>query len=166
MFYSRLFISLNLLFFSLFLQETFGVRYAPQVLGHNCFNQEEFPAKEYYENNMNTLLTEVLLKNISDLGYKSGVTNGTSKSIIEQNTFIYGLVQCWNYLLKDSPYTPCKKCVSTASLELRKRCPSNRGAIIWMVSCLLKYSNIKSFGASDTNNRIYETNSKFINDPC
>ena len=106
MFYSRLFISLNLLFFSLFLPETFGVRYTPQVLGHNCFNQEEFPAKEYYENNLNMLLTEVLSKNILDLGYQSGIINGTYKSIIEQNTSIYGLAQCWNYLLKDSRYTP------------------------------------------------------------
>lgn len=143
MFYSRLFISLNLLFSLVFFKRTFGVRCKPQVLRHNCFSQEEFPTKEYYENNLNTFLSEVLSKNISDLGYQSGVINGTSKSITEQNTSIYGLAQCWNYLLKDGRYTPCQKCVSTATLELRKRCPSsNRGAIIWMVSCLLKYSNI------------------------
>lgn len=48
---------------------------------------------------------------------------------------------------------------------LRKRCPLSHGAIIWMVGCLLKYSDINFFGISDTSNRLYGVNPKLVDDP-
>lgn len=104
--YSTPLILLCLLSFSAFLQETFG-EYGPRVLAYNYFNQVEFLANGYYEENLNTLLTEILSKEILDSRYRNGFINGTYTSIIEQNTYLYGLAHRWKSIQKNRDSTSC-----------------------------------------------------------
>lgn len=89
MFHSKPIIHFSLLAFSLFLVRTFEDVYKPRVLGHSCFKRVQFPANGYYQDNLNTLLTQVVLsKEITDSEYKAGIINATSTSITEQNTSV------------------------------------------------------------------------------
>ncbi|GAV79958.1 Stress-antifung domain-containing protein [Cephalotus follicularis] len=47
----------------------------------------------------------------------------------------------------------CKACIVDAGAEIIKRCPYNKGAVIWYDNCLLKYSNMEFFGQIDYQNR-------------
>ncbi|KAL4614425.1 hypothetical protein ACB092_07G053700 [Castanea dentata] len=49
----------------------------------------------------------------------------------------------------------CKTCVNKASNELHKRCPYNKGAIIWYDNCLLKYLNTDFFHQIDNQNKFF-----------
>lgn len=119
MFYLNRLISLSLLSISFFLHETSAVT-PPNILGHSCFNQVKFLAMGSYENNLNILLSQTLFEEIPDSGYKSGVINGTSNFIKENNTLVYGLAQCWNYMMS----TLCKKMFQVSKPRASQVLPS------------------------------------------
>ncbi|ONI12952.1 hypothetical protein PRUPE_4G193700 [Prunus persica] len=66
------------------------------------------------------------------------------------------------YLLES--VTSCESCLSRANQQIRMPCTLNRGAIIWMFECFLKYSDTNFIGVIDTNNGIYLMSSKFGGD--
>lgn len=87
----------------------------------------------------------------------------------EKNTSIYGLAQYWHYIGKDKRpayyNAACKSYLSRASLQLHKLCPLNRGAIIWVIDCLLKHSDSLFFGRIDMDNALYEMSSEVVDNP-
>ncbi|KAK5792556.1 hypothetical protein PVK06_033671 [Gossypium arboreum] len=73
----------------------------------------------------------------------------------------YGLTLC-----RGDVSTPdCKTCVVEAGSEIRKRCPYDKGAIIWYDNCLFKYSNMEFFGHVDNRNKFYMWNLNNVSEP-
>lgn len=97
MFFSNTLTILSLLPFSLLLRTTFG--FEPLVSGYNCFNQAKFPAKGYYEKNLNTLLAQVSYEEVESYMAPSrsenGVMNASFKHIDKEAISVYALAQCW-----------------------------------------------------------------------
>ncbi|EOY19269.1 Receptor-like protein kinase-related family protein, putative [Theobroma cacao] len=68
--------------------------------------------------------------------------------------------------LRGDVSTPdCQTCVVEAGNEIRKLCPSTKGAIIWYDNCLLKYSDTEFFGQIDNKNMFYLWNGRVVSDP-
>ncbi|PPS01981.1 hypothetical protein GOBAR_AA18683 [Gossypium barbadense] len=73
----------------------------------------------------------------------------------------YGLALC-----RGDVSTPdCKTCVVEAGSEIRKRCPYDKGAIIWYDNCLFKYANMEFFGHVDNQNKFYMWNLNNVSEP-
>ncbi|KAK6142469.1 hypothetical protein DH2020_022817 [Rehmannia glutinosa] len=66
----------------------------------------------------------------------------------------YGLSLCRG----DVSANDCRTCLVNASTEITKRCPNDRGAIIWYDNCYLKYLDDDFLGKIDTQNRFYMWN--------
>ncbi|XVF25124.1 hypothetical protein REPUB_Repub13aG0186800 [Reevesia pubescens] len=138
-----------LLAFAFLLQTAFGA----DPLFHFCSNSGNFSAYDPYESNLNKL-TGYLSIQAPPSGFGLG-------SIGQKPNQPYGLSLC-----RGDVSTPdCKTCVVEAGSEIRKRCPYNKGAIIWYDNCLLKYSNTEFFGQIDNQNRFYMWNLKVVSDP-
>ncbi|GMI93730.1 hypothetical protein like AT3G22060 [Hibiscus trionum] len=73
----------------------------------------------------------------------------------------YGLALCRG----DVSSHDCKTCVVEACSEIRKRCPYNKGGIIWYDHCLFKYSNVEFFSQVDYGNRFYMWKSNKVSEP-
>ncbi|KAM3742041.1 hypothetical protein ACB098_07G042900 [Castanea mollissima] len=73
----------------------------------------------------------------------------------------YGLALC----RRDIAAADCKACVNEASNEIHRRCPYDKGAIIWYDNCLLKYSNKDFLGRIDNENWFSLLNVKNVSEP-
>ncbi|KAL3821002.1 hypothetical protein ACJIZ3_006907 [Penstemon smallii] len=120
---------------------------ATSPLYHICSNSQNFTTNSPYERNLNNLLGDLYLKT-PPTGF--GLSS-TAQSYADR---AYGMSLCRGDISKSN----CTACVVEASSEILKRCPNNRGAIIWYDNCLLKYSDIDFFGEIDTRNRFYMWN--------
>ncbi|GMY35032.1 cysteine-rich repeat secretory protein 38-like [Fagus crenata] len=136
--------SIYLLTFALFLQTIFGA----SPLFHFCSSSENFTTNDPYETNLKKLLGNLYYQTPSQ-----GFGLGSVGSYPYQT---YGLALCRG----DVAATDCKTCVNEASNEIHKRCPYNKGAIIWYDNCLVKYVNKDFFGQIDNQNKFYMLNSR------
>ncbi|KAH1048155.1 hypothetical protein J1N35_038939 [Gossypium stocksii] len=120
---------------------------------HFCSNSGNFSAYDPYEANLKEL-TGYLSIQAPPKGFGLG-------SIGQKPNQAYGLALC-----RGDVSTPdCKTCVVEAGSELRKRCPYNKGAIIWYDNCLFKYSSMEFFGQIDNRNRFYMWNLNNVSEP-
>ncbi|KAG2687966.1 hypothetical protein I3760_09G073400 [Carya illinoinensis] len=141
--------SVYLLTFALLLQTIFGA----SPLFHFCSSSENFTTNDPYESNLKKLL--------GNLNYQTppqGFGFGTAGKHPYQT---YGLALCRG----DVGASDCKTCVNEASNEIHKRCPYNKGAIIWYDNCLLKYLNQDFFGQIDNQNKFYMWNLRNVSNP-
>ncbi|XP_021294290.1 cysteine-rich repeat secretory protein 38-like [Herrania umbratica] len=146
---SRFAFLLYLLTFAFLLQAAFGV----DPLFNFCLDTGNFSANDPYEDNLNNL-TGYLSIQAPPSGFGLG-------SIGQDPNQAYGLALC-----RGDVSTPdCETCIVEAGSEIRKRCPSNKGAIIWYDNCLLKYSNTEFFGQIDNQNGFYMSNLQNVSDP-
>ncbi|XP_050204782.1 cysteine-rich repeat secretory protein 38-like [Mercurialis annua] len=120
-------------------------------LFHFCSSFQNFTANGPYESNLNKLAGNLNLQ-----VPKQGFGFGSSGQDPDQ---VYGLGLCRG----DVSSSDCKNCVADASSEIRKRCPTNKAAIIWYDNCLYKYSDEKFFGQIDNRNRFYMWNVRVVN---
>ncbi|GAV79957.1 Stress-antifung domain-containing protein [Cephalotus follicularis] len=141
--------SFYLLAFSLLLQGVFGV----DPLFNFCSNTGNFTAGGPYETNLNKLFDY--------LSYQAPPSGFGVGSIGQNSEQTYGLTLCRG----DVSSSDCKTCIVDAGFEILKRCPYNKGAIIWYDNCLLKYSNMDFFGQTDLQNRFYMYNLNNVSDP-
>lgn len=124
----------GLLTFGFLLQTAFGV----VPLFHFCSNSGNFTAyNDPYEANLNKLNGYLSIQTPPS-GFGLGTIGQTPNQA-------YGLALCRG----DVSTSDCKTCVVEAGSEIRKRCPNNKGAIIWYDNCLVKYSNEEFFGQID-----------------
>ncbi|CAL5394339.1 unnamed protein product [Camellia sinensis] len=141
--------SLYLLSFTLLIQIVIGV----DPLFHFCSSPENFTANSPYESNLNKLMSYLYLKTpptgfgVGSVGQYQDTANGLSLCRGDVNT------------------TDCAACVAEASSEIRKRCPYNKGSVIWYDNCLVKYSNTDFFGKIDNGNRFYMWNLRNVSNP-
>ena len=100
----------------------------------------------------------ILLGNL----YYQTSSQGFGLSSVGSNPYqTYGLALCRD----DVDATACKTCVNEASNELHKRCPYNKGPIIWYDDCLLKYLNTDFFLRIDNQNKFFMSIVKKVSDP-
>ncbi|KAB2061105.1 hypothetical protein ES319_A10G064200v1 [Gossypium barbadense] len=115
--------------------------------------------------NRRNILTKERLANLNVLtDYLSiqAPPSGFGLGSIGQNpNQAYGLALC-----RGDVSTPdCKTCVVEAGSEIRKRCPYDKGAIIWYDNCLFKYANMEFFGHVDNQNKFYMWNLNNVSEP-
>ncbi|KAK2988004.1 hypothetical protein RJ640_011267 [Escallonia rubra] len=141
--------SLFLLSCILLVQMAMGVN----PLFHFCSSSNNFTSNGPYEANLNKLM--------GDLYFKTPPTGFGLGSIGQYQTRASGLALCRG----DVSSTDCKSCVVEASVKIRRRCPSNKAAIIWYDNCLLKYSDMDFFGKIDEQNKFYMYNLRNVSNP-
>ncbi|KAK6141155.1 hypothetical protein DH2020_025095 [Rehmannia glutinosa] len=127
---------------SLLIQTTISV----DPLFNICSTSQNYTAKSPYEINLNKLL--------SDLNSKTPPTGFGLGSSGRFPNRAYGLSLCRG----DVSTKDCRACLVNASTQITKRCPNDRGAIIWYDNCYLKYLDNDFLGKIDTQNRFYMWN--------
>lgn len=139
-----------LLTLAILLQTSFAV----DPLSYSCSNPQNFSSNAPYHSNLKTLLTF--------LSYKTPPTGFGLASVGQyHNQPAYGLSLCRG----DVSPSDCKTCVAEATTELLKRCPYNKGAIIWYDNCLFKYLDQDFFGHIDNTNKFSLLNVQNVSDP-
>ncbi|GLU09781.1 hypothetical protein SLE2022_266220 [Rubroshorea leprosula] len=144
---SKFSIILCLLTFAFLLQSVIGA----DPLFHFCSSSGNFSTYDPYEANLNKL--------IGYLSYQAPSTGFAKGSIGDEPNQANGLALCRGDVSSDD----CKTCIPEAGSEIRKRCPSNKGAIIWYDNCLVKYSDVDFFGQIDNQNKFYMWNVREVN---
>lgn len=104
-------------------------------------------------------------KEVSYSTFGSDIIGGIFNYTIKPNNSLYALAQCWKTIRLGGRHASCESCLNTADLELHKYCPFSRGAIVWMLGCLLKYSDANFIGVSDKENGFCEISSEFNDNP-
>ncbi|KAE8696397.1 Detected protein of confused Function [Hibiscus syriacus] len=127
------------------LQKAFG--------SQNCSNSI-FAANSPYAVNLKDLLNA--------LSVRTPRTGFGRASVGQPPARVHGLALCRG----DMSSQDCKSCVEEAAVEIQKRCPNKRGAIIWYYDCLVKYENRDFFGEIDTQNKFYIPNPNNANNPA
>ncbi|KAK8524821.1 hypothetical protein V6N13_015824 [Hibiscus sabdariffa] len=141
--------TLYLLTLAFFLQTAFGA----DPLFHFCSHSGNFSAYNPYEPNLNKL-TAYLSVQAPPSGFGMG-------SVGQKPNQAYGLALCRG----DVSSQDCETCVVEAGSEIRKRCPYNKGGIVWYDNCLFKYSNQEFFGQIDNGNKFYMWNLNNVSEP-
>ncbi|KAK8608354.1 hypothetical protein V6N13_023780 [Hibiscus sabdariffa] len=138
-----------LLSLALLLQAAYGA----DPLFHFCSDSGNFSANDPYEANLKDLTAYLSVQ---------APPSGFGLSSIGRNpSQAYGLALCRG----DVSSQDCKTCVVEAGSEIRKRCPYNKGGIIWYDNCMFKYSNSEFFGRIDNGNRFYMWNLNTVSEP-
>lgn len=113
MFFSKLLILVSLLSFSPFV-------HAQTCLVHNCFGHTDFPDNKAYEEILATIPTR-FNRETAELG--NVIVNIDRQ---EPNKSLYGLAKYWGSIVSEFDRISCRRCISRASLEVRKRCPQSQ----------------------------------------
>ncbi|KAF7840675.1 cysteine-rich receptor-like protein kinase 10 [Senna tora] len=123
------------------------------LLNYSCSSNKSFIANSSYQSNLRNILhTLVSFSNATgNMGFYNTTVSGRNPS-----DTVYGLFMCRGDV---SPQI-CHQCVSNASKLLSSECQLSKEAIVWYLSCLLRYSNNHSFfSTSDTSLKyIYTAN--------
>jgi hypothetical protein len=142
-------VSVYLLTFALLLQTIYGA----SPLFHFCSSSANFTTNDPYDSNLGKLL--------GNLYYRTPPQGFALGSVGRDRYKTYGLALCRG----DVKATDCRTCVNEATREIHKRCPYNKGAIIWYDNCLLKYVNTDFFGKIDNQNKFYLWNWRDVSEP-
>ncbi|XP_074576355.1 cysteine-rich receptor-like protein kinase 10 [Curcuma longa] len=101
-----------------------------QELFQNCDpSAGNFSDNSTYQSNL-----ERLLSTLASDGYATGFLNISVGGGSDQ---VFGLVNCRG----DINATECRSCLDTATAEVTRNCPNNRGAEVWYEFCLVRFSN-------------------------
>ncbi|CAN8274304.1 unnamed protein product [Cochlearia groenlandica] len=104
---------------------------------HKCLaNEGEYTPGSAYEKN--------LIKHIS-LASNGTFANGFYHGTIGDPDYSTIIYQCRG----DSYLSKCRACFLTAIVELRKRCPKNKGGIIWFDQCFVEISKVLVWTANE-----------------
>ncbi|KAJ4831697.1 hypothetical protein Tsubulata_033180 [Turnera subulata] len=127
--------------------------FAADPLFHFCSSPQNFSANGPYEYNLNKLQAY--------LSYQTPPTGFGRGSIGQKPDKANGVALCRG----DVKTSDCETCVVEAGSEIRKRCPSNKAAVIWYDNCLLKYTDKEFFGQIDNQNKFYMWNLRVVEEP-
>ncbi|XP_057519668.1 cysteine-rich repeat secretory protein 38-like [Amaranthus tricolor] len=129
---------LALIISTYFLQKSF----AADPLGYSCINPQNFSSHSSYELDLNKLTGLI--------DYLTQPTGYAQASVGQA----YGLGLCRG----DVSSFDCLACISEASIQTRKLCPANKGAVIWYDYCMFKYLDQNFLGRIDESVVIYLSN--------
>ncbi|CAN8275250.1 unnamed protein product [Cochlearia groenlandica] len=134
-------------------QSLLSVNKTNAFLHHICINNEGKSKTKSYDNSVKDFLGRLIGLMPPEYGY--GFHSGVSGTGPDE---VYGKVQCRG----DVSESECSSCLHTASSSILKKCPNNKGRIIWYDNCLLSLSSIYNFKAIDYRHNFYLHNSKDV----
>ncbi|KAL9292270.1 putative cysteine-rich repeat secretory protein 21 [Arabidopsis thaliana] len=135
----------------LFIPNVLSLNQTNAYLHHKCVNdQGTYNSGTPYEKNLNSLI-----RTISTLNLNFGFVH-SSNGDAPNSVFIK--LQCRG----DSYFSKCRSCLATANSEIRRRCPKNKGKIIWYDNCVLEISSIDTFNKIDYQNNFFMYNAKDV----
>ena len=100
----------------------------------NCSNTGNYTVTSPFQNNLNNILRSLSSNASISKFYNTSTGNDTDR--------VYGLYMCLDYVTNES----CHDCITTASHDMLKLCPSTTEAVVWEEYCQLRYSNKSFFG--------------------
>ncbi|KAM5588589.1 hypothetical protein ABKV19_006847 [Rosa sericea] len=74
---------------------------------------------------------------------------------------VYALYMCLDFVSNDT----CHKCIDAAQSDITNLCPKSKEAIVWEVSCQLRYSNENFFGRLNVSGNVVQVNKQSISEP-
>ena len=107
-----------------------GIEAASTYSAYFCGN-ETYNSTTGFHSNLKVLLTSLSSNATQDGGYHTTAMGFGSTDAVN------GLLLCRG----DVNATICHDCVSSAAMEIMRRCPNQTEAIIWYVECMLRYTN-------------------------
>ncbi|XP_019102226.1 PREDICTED: putative cysteine-rich repeat secretory protein 14 isoform X1 [Camelina sativa] len=112
-------------------------------LDHKCSaNQGKYKPGSYYEKIFDSAIQELSKNTEAFRGGSIYMDYTDLQEIRSDPERIYFTFQC-----RGDIYGPqCRSCFATAQSELIKRCPRDKGAIIWYDHCLFQFSSIGTAG--------------------
>ncbi|KAJ9169038.1 hypothetical protein P3X46_020507 [Hevea brasiliensis] len=123
-------IKISLVFPLILLGVTITSEAQPTYLYHICPNTTTFSRNSPYEDNLKTVLSQLL----SPAQRLNGLSN---TPFGKEPDVVYGLSLCIGDLSTDI----CQECVSNATEKIAQQCPIEKEAIIWYDECFLRYSS-------------------------
>ncbi|KAI3938579.1 hypothetical protein MKW98_016084 [Papaver atlanticum] len=124
---------------------------SPDPLYHICFGEQNYSSS--YGTNLRALFSSFSVT-VPPTGFGLG-------SIGQAEDRVNGFALCRG----DVEYHDCNTCLVMATSEIHKRCPYNKGGIIWYDNCAVKYSDEKFLGKIDVTNKVYMWNLNNVTDP-
>ena len=118
-------IQLHILF--VFLALLWDLAYA-DPFHSNCSTSGNDAVYSPFYNNLNYILYSLSSKASVTKFYNTSTGNDTNR--------VYGLYMCLDYVTSES----CGACITEASQDISKLCPSTTEAIVWEETCQLRYS--------------------------
>ncbi|CAH2053060.1 unnamed protein product [Thlaspi arvense] len=135
----------------LFIRSVLSLNQTNAYLHHICINsQGTYNPGSPYEESLNRVV-----RSISNGKLRSGfrhVSNGDPPNTI------FVKLQCRG----DSYLSKCHSCLSTAFSGFGRKCPRNKGGIIWYDNCVLEVSSINTLAKIDYQNYFYMYNAKDV----
>ncbi|KAF7840694.1 cysteine-rich receptor-like protein kinase 10 [Senna tora] len=98
---------------------------------HACTVSITYKPNTTFQTNLNSLLSSLSSNATNGIHYFRTTIAGGTPSVVN------GLFLCRG----DTLAAACHECVSAAAGDLKRRCPSQKEAIIWYDVCMLRYSN-------------------------
>ncbi|ESQ47679.1 hypothetical protein EUTSA_v10022184mg [Eutrema salsugineum] len=118
-------------------------------LHHTCINsQGTYRPGSPYEENVNRAI-KTMFKKLLDYGFIHSVVGDAPNTV-------YPKLQCRG----DLSLSQCHSCLTTAFAGIRKRCPKNKGRIIWYENCVLEISSVYRWSQIDYQNNFFLYNAK------
>ncbi|KAL0012445.1 hypothetical protein SO802_007553 [Lithocarpus litseifolius] len=109
---------------------------------HNCSNTGNYTVTSPFQNNLNNILHSLSSNASISKFYNTSTGNDTDR--------VYGLYMCLDYATNEI----CHDCITTASHDMLKLCPSTTEAAVWEETCQLRYSKKSFFGILDVTGNI------------
>lgn len=101
---------------------------------HHACSGANYTSNSIYQKNLNTLLSSLSSKNDIDYGFYN-FSRGDGIDTVNVVALCRG----------DISQSACRSCVNFSTTDLLHRCPSQKEAIVWYDSCMLRYSNRSIF---------------------
>uniref|UniRef100_A0A7N2R5L2 non-specific serine/threonine protein kinase n=2 Tax=Quercus lobata TaxID=97700 RepID=A0A7N2R5L2_QUELO len=120
---------------------------------YNCSNTGNYTVTSPFQNNLNNILLSLSSNASISKFYNTSTGNDTDR--------VYGLYMCLDYVTNES----CHDCITTASQDISKLCPSTTEAVVWEEICQLRYSKKSFFGILDVTGNIPLDNQKNNSQP-
>ncbi|KAM3701567.1 hypothetical protein ACJW31_05G183500 [Castanea mollissima] len=119
----------------------------------NCSDTGNYAVTSPFQNNLNNILHSLSSNASISKFYNTSTGNDTDR--------VYGLYMCLDYVTNES----CHDCITTASHDMLKLCPSTTEAVVWEEICQLRYSKKSFFGILDVTGNIPLDNKKNNSQP-
>ncbi|CAN8320595.1 unnamed protein product [Cochlearia groenlandica] len=123
-------------------------------LHHICINNEGKSKSMNFDNSIKRFLKKLIDFMPAEYGYgfHADSNNGDGQDKI------FGKLQCRGDILESK----CNSCLLTASSSIIKKCPNNRGRIIWYDNCLIDLSSNYTYAEIDYRHIFYLHNAKDV----
>ncbi|KAI4331992.1 hypothetical protein L6164_016935 [Bauhinia variegata] len=110
-----------------------------RLLNYSCTNDNNYTSNSIYSTNLQSLLSNLTSNKDIDYGFYN-------LSVGENPKKVNAVGMCRGDIKPDD----CRTCLYNATIVLPQRCPTQKEAIAWLETCMLRYSNRSIFGLMET----------------